>query len=257
MTKRSAFTLIACIAALLGSVATLGIAQDRGGARKPEPKHGPSVQLGPRPYFLIDDMDEGELKRALQRCENDPLEPTEFSIGHRGAGASIPRAHEGVVHRRRAYGRRHHRVRRDLHAGPQAGLSPRAVRSAHDHEHPRGSGARGEVHAAVRAGRPDDGHSGLGQVLHTSDITLAEFKTLCGKMDAFNPNGTTVAQYMAGTPDFSRRSLFDLRHRAQPRREHPADQEPRREVHTRTQGARSPDAVRRRLHAAEVRAADK
>jgi glycerophosphoryl diester phosphodiesterase len=33
----------------------------------------------------------------------------------------------------------------------------------------------------------------------TSDITLAEFKTLRGKMDAFNPRGRTVEEYMAGT----------------------------------------------------------
>jgi glycerophosphoryl diester phosphodiesterase len=33
----------------------------------------------------------------------------------------------------------------------------------------------------------------------TSDITLAEFKRLCGKMDAFNPAATTVAQYLGGT----------------------------------------------------------
>jgi len=26
----------------------------------------PSVQLGPRPYFLVDDMDEGPLKEALR-----------------------------------------------------------------------------------------------------------------------------------------------------------------------------------------------
>jgi len=33
----------------------------------------------------------------------------------------------------------------------------------------------------------------------TSDITLAEFKTLRGKMDAANTKATTVAEYMAGT----------------------------------------------------------
>ncbi len=33
----------------------------------------------------------------------------------------------------------------------------------------------------------------------TSDITLAEFKTLRGKMDAFNPNAKTVQEYMDGT----------------------------------------------------------
>ena len=36
----------------------------------------------------------------------------------------------------------------------------------------------------------------------TSDITLAEFKTLKGKMDAFNPRATTVAEFMGGTPNF-------------------------------------------------------
>jgi glycerophosphoryl diester phosphodiesterase len=36
----------------------------------------------------------------------------------------------------------------------------------------------------------------------TSDITLAEFKTLRGKMDAFNPRGKTVEEYMAGTATF-------------------------------------------------------
>ena len=33
----------------------------------------------------------------------------------------------------------------------------------------------------------------------TSDITLAEFKTLQSKMDAFNPAATTVAEFMQGT----------------------------------------------------------
>jgi glycerophosphoryl diester phosphodiesterase len=34
----------------------------------------------------------------------------------------------------------------------------------------------------------------------TSDITLAEFKTLSGKMDASNPKATTVEAYMNATP---------------------------------------------------------
>ncbi|HEY6131385.1 MAG TPA: glycerophosphodiester phosphodiesterase, partial [Halioglobus sp.] len=33
----------------------------------------------------------------------------------------------------------------------------------------------------------------------TSDITLAEFKSLCGKMDASDPAASTVAQYLQGT----------------------------------------------------------
>jgi glycerophosphoryl diester phosphodiesterase len=34
------------------------------------------------------------------------------------------------------------------------------------------------------------------------DITLAEFKTLRGKMDAFNPRARTVAEYLAGTANW-------------------------------------------------------
>ena len=36
----------------------------------------------------------------------------------------------------------------------------------------------------------------------TSEITLAEFKTLRGKMDAANPNARTVAEYLAGTANW-------------------------------------------------------
>jgi glycerophosphoryl diester phosphodiesterase len=36
----------------------------------------------------------------------------------------------------------------------------------------------------------------------TSDITLAEFKTLRGKMDASNPKATTVADYLGGTANW-------------------------------------------------------
>ena len=36
----------------------------------------------------------------------------------------------------------------------------------------------------------------------TSDITLEEFKTLCGKMDASDPNATTVEEYMGGTANY-------------------------------------------------------
>jgi glycerophosphoryl diester phosphodiesterase len=36
----------------------------------------------------------------------------------------------------------------------------------------------------------------------TSDITLDEFKSLCGKMDGANPNATSVEQYLDGTANF-------------------------------------------------------
>src|SRR5690554_2341290 len=48
------------------------------------------VQVGPRPYWLVDDMDEGPLKARLEQCENRPMRRTAFSIGHRGAPLQFP-----------------------------------------------------------------------------------------------------------------------------------------------------------------------
>ena len=36
----------------------------------------------------------------------------------------------------------------------------------------------------------------------TSDLTLAEFKSLAGKMDAFNPSATTPQEFQGGTPNW-------------------------------------------------------
>ena len=46
--------------------------------------------LGPRPYYLLNDMDDGELKDQLKQCSNKPIQRQAFSIGHRGAPAQFP-----------------------------------------------------------------------------------------------------------------------------------------------------------------------
>jgi glycerophosphoryl diester phosphodiesterase len=48
------------------------------------------IQLGPRPFYLVDDMDESPLKKKLKSCENGPFRKTNFSIGHRGAPLQFP-----------------------------------------------------------------------------------------------------------------------------------------------------------------------
>ena len=48
------------------------------------------VSLGPRPMFLIDDMEAGELKEKLQQCQAGPFSTSDFSIGHRGASLQFP-----------------------------------------------------------------------------------------------------------------------------------------------------------------------
>jgi glycerophosphoryl diester phosphodiesterase len=60
-------------------------------ARPPStPRRPTNVQLGPRPYYLVEDMDDGPLKSELQRCSEGPFHKTDFSIGHRGAGLQFP-----------------------------------------------------------------------------------------------------------------------------------------------------------------------
>src|SRR5262245_50103360 len=49
-----------------------------------------NVQVGPRPYFLVNDMADGPLKSKLQSCFEAPLKKTDFSIGHRGAALQFP-----------------------------------------------------------------------------------------------------------------------------------------------------------------------
>lgn len=40
-----------------------------------------SVQLGPRPFYLVEGMDEGRLKDRLMECKDGPFYRTDFSIG--------------------------------------------------------------------------------------------------------------------------------------------------------------------------------
>ena len=81
--------MLAAGAVLLGA---LGCAHDGGdeGARA----HGRNltVQLGPRPFFLVDDMTDSALKSELQACaaQRQTYKPTNWSIGHRGAPLQFP-----------------------------------------------------------------------------------------------------------------------------------------------------------------------
>lgn len=50
------------------------------------PKSDYYISLGPRPYYIINNMTASPLKTALQQCENGPFKVTDFTIGHRGGG---------------------------------------------------------------------------------------------------------------------------------------------------------------------------
>ncbi len=48
------------------------------------------IELGPRPFWLAEALPEGELKEALVTCNTDNISRQSFSIGHRGAPLRFP-----------------------------------------------------------------------------------------------------------------------------------------------------------------------
>ncbi|MEW5967984.1 MAG: glycerophosphodiester phosphodiesterase family protein [Pseudomonadota bacterium] len=160
-----------------------------------------SVQLGPRPYFLVEDMQDGALKRTLQQCANGPFRKRDFSIGHRGAPLQFPehtresyeaaaRMGAGIVECDVTFTRDKQLVCRhaqnDLHTSTNILATPLAAKCTKPFT-PAVFDADGKLLAPASA------------ECRTSDITLAEFKTLRGKMDASNPRARTVAEYLDGT----------------------------------------------------------
>ncbi|PCM46326.1 glycerophosphodiester phosphodiesterase family protein [Marinobacter sp. ANT_B65] len=159
------------------------------------------VQLGPRPYFLVDDMDEGELKSALQACESMPPSSTTFSIAHRGAPLQFPehtresyvaaaKMGAGIIECDVAFTKDRELVCRhaqnDLHTTTNIVAVPELNAKCTKPFVPADPNAGTKAEAECR----------------TSDITLAEFKTLRGKMDAFNEDATTPQEYLGGTADW-------------------------------------------------------
>jgi len=49
-----------------------------------------NVQLGPRPFFLVDDMNASPLKDKLLSCSEGPFKKSDFVFAHRGAPLQFP-----------------------------------------------------------------------------------------------------------------------------------------------------------------------
>ncbi|MDV3243005.1 MAG: glycerophosphodiester phosphodiesterase, partial [Methylocaldum sp.] len=164
-----------------------------------------SVQLGPRPFFLVNDMEDGELKNELRRCAKGPFKKTDFSIGHRGAALQFPehtkesyeaaaRMGAGILECDVTFTKDKELVCRhaqnDLHTTTNILAIPELAAKCTKPFSPATFDASGNLLTPATA------------ECRTSDITLAEFKTLRGKMDASNPRARTVEEYLGGTANF-------------------------------------------------------
>jgi glycerophosphoryl diester phosphodiesterase len=154
--------------------------------------HG-GAQLGPRPFYLVEGMDEGPLKEKLLACKDGPFQKTDFSIGHRGAALQFPE-HSDVSYK----------------AGARmgAGIVECDVTFTKDGElvcrhsecdlHTTTNIVATPLNAKCTVPWTGPGQSPAPQCC-TSDLTLAEFRTLEAKMDASNPAATTAQGYLGGT----------------------------------------------------------
>lgn len=156
------------------------------------------AQVGPRPFYLVDKMKDGPLKQQLSQCTG-PFHRTGFSVGHRGAAMQFPehsresymaaaRMGAGVIECDVTFTKDRQLVCRhsqcDLHTTTNILSVPALAAKC----------SQGFSPADLATGKKASAKC------CTSDITLAEFKSLTAKMDGFNPDAKTAEEYQNGTP---------------------------------------------------------
>jgi glycerophosphoryl diester phosphodiesterase len=197
--KLAIFGVVATVTACSGYLTTSTAQNNKG------PKNAVrNVQIGPRPYYLVDAMEPGPLKTALQQCSEKPLKKSDFSIGHRGAALQFPehtkqsyeagaRMGAGILECDVTFTKDAELVCRhaqcDLHTTTNILETPLADKCRVPFT-PAVFDASGKRITPATAS------------CCTTHLTLAEFNTLKGKMDASNPNATSVEEFLGGTPTF-------------------------------------------------------
>ncbi len=154
-----------------------------------------TVQVGPRPYYLIDRMAAGPLKDKLESCAAGPFAQILFSIGHRGAPLQFPEhtAESNCAAARMGAGI----LECDVTFTKDKDL---VCRHAQNDLHTTTNILATKLAEKCTAGfTPASGGGKASAECRTSDITLAEFRTLRGKMDAADKTATSVEAYMGGT----------------------------------------------------------
>ncbi|MCG9659000.1 glycerophosphodiester phosphodiesterase family protein [Vibrio mediterranei] len=159
------------------------------------------ANLGPRPAYLVNSMDDSPLKDKLLSCSNGAFERSDFSIGHRGAAMQFPEHTKesylaaiemgaGVLECDVTFTKDKQLVCRhsqsDLHTTTDVLAHPDLAKKCTIPFQPADPSTGKDAQVECR----------------TSDFTLAEFMRLKGKMDGANPKATTIEEYMQGTPSW-------------------------------------------------------
>lgn len=153
------------------------------------------LSYGDRPFHLIDALEDGPLKEKLASCMGQTPQPTDFSIGHRGAALMFPE------HTRQSY---------EAAARQGAGIVECDVTFTADKalvcRH-----AQNDLHTTTNIVTTDLNEKctqpftaatpggGAKAECRTSDLTLEEFRSLNPKMDAADTTASTPEEYVGGT----------------------------------------------------------
>jgi len=184
------FLTTVLLLSILASVATAG-GRDDDDDRRGRPERL-NVQVGVRPFYLVEGMDDSALKDQLKQCQAGPFYTSRFSISHRGAPLEFPE------HSRESYAAAHRMG---------AGIIECDVTFTRDGElvcrH-----SECDLHTTTNIVATPLNNActvpwtkgGPAPKCCTSDISLSEFKSLKAKMDASNPAATTAEGFLGGTP---------------------------------------------------------
>jgi glycerophosphoryl diester phosphodiesterase len=153
------------------------------------------VHLGPRPFYLVDKMDEGQLKDRLLACDAGSMKRTDWSIGHRGAALQFPEHTEESYRAAARMGAGI--VECDVTFTRDRQL---VCRHAQDDLHTTTNILATDLASTcVESFTPASGEDRASAKCTTADITLDEFKSLEAKMDAADRSATTVGDYINAT----------------------------------------------------------
>lgn len=159
--------------------------------------HGQST-YGVRPYYLVEDMKESTLKKELTACYDKVPKKSTLSAGYGGAPVQFAehtkesyiaaaRMGAGVLGCDVTFTKDRHLVCRksqcDLHLTTNILITPLAAKCS-------------------KKFIPASGSGSANALCCTSDITLAEYKTLQGKVSSSYSLAKTAAEYMTGVPSW-------------------------------------------------------
>ena len=159
--------------------------------------HDQHVQLGPRPFFLVEGMSPGPLKDRLMLCKDGPFYRSDFSIAHRGAALQFPE-----------------HTKESAEAGARMGAGvlecdvtftkDGALVCRHDEcdLHTTTNIVATPLNSQCTVPWTGSVPANPAPRCCASDLTLAQFKSLKGKMDASVPSATTPQGYLGGTADW-------------------------------------------------------